>query len=507
MTRRRRYKQGVDRQEELALPTRVDDYVSQDNPVRAIDAYVESLNLAELGFTNTSPKLTRGQPAFPPQALLKLYLYGYLNRLRSSRQLERECYRNLEVIWLMEGLKPSYKTICNFRDANRQAIVAVNRDFVQLCRELDLYCAELEAIDGSFIRGNVNPKNIYTEDRLQKLLERTEKHSREYLQALEEADAAKGEEDERGGPPAGGAGLGEKLAKLRERQEKHKGRLAKLQESGEKQLAEVDEDARLLGKNNQRVAGYNAQIVVDEKHKLIVAYDVVQDGNDEQQLEPMAKAAKAVLEVEELEAVADAGYFNAQQIKNCQEDQIEVYVPEPNKNSQAEREGRFTREEFHYQEETNSYLCPAGQELRYKTTQTRSEKKVYQYRSQTKLCTACPLRLQCLPKKTPYRQVSRWEHEEVLEEHRRRMAAKGREMIAKRACLAEHPFGTWKVWWGWTHFLQRGLAKVRAEMSLFVLTYNFRRVLSILGVEKFWAYCQRRAKNRSESPVFGIAGA
>lgn len=490
---RRRYKTGIDRNQGLLLPMSVEEYVSQDNPVRAIDAYVESLDLGSLGFTNTSEKLTPGQPAFSPQSLLKLYLYGYLNRIRSSRQLEQECQRNLEVIWLMQGLRPVYKTIANFRKDNLKGIQAVNRDFVKLCKELDLFGRELVAIDGSFFRGNVGKKSIYTEAHLKKTLKKIEQHIDEYLQEMEQVDA---NESEQGLSEQGE--LQEKLAQLRKRQQAHHARLQKLQDSGEKQLAEVDEDARLLSKKGSgTVAGYNVQTAIDDKNKLIVTAEVTQEGNDERQLEPMSLEAKAALEVEKLDVVADAGYFSALQIKNCEDAKIMSYVPVPDKTAQVRQQGRFGREEFSYQPESDTYLCPAEKVLRFKSTQLKGEKKIFHYTSQASICSQCPLKDQCLPPKTSYRQVTRWEHESVIERHRERMEQKGRAMMRKRTDLAEHPFGTIKMWCGWTHFLLRGLEKVRAEFSLLTLCYNLKRVLKIIGLTAFCDYCQTRRSLRS----------
>jgi transposase len=473
---KRRYKEGIDRQQSYLLPPKLDEYVSEDNPVRVIDVYVDSLDLEGLGFKNTAGELSAGQPAFPPKALLKLYLYGYLHRVRSSRRLEQECQRNLEVIWLMEGLRPGYKTIADFRKDNLEALKAVNRDFVQLCKELDLFGGELVSLDGSFFRGNVGKKRIFTEQRLKKGLEQIEKHISKYLQALDQSDAEEAEPGRTDPKPD----LQEKLAQLRERQREQQLRLLKLQASGEKQLAEVDEDARLLHKNGQTVAGYNVEAAVDAKNKLFVVAEATQEGNDEQQLEPLAKAAKAELERKQLEpeeeeaqtepesqpfaVTADAGFFNAQQIKNCVEAGIIPYVPEPEKTNQASLQGRFVRDDFSYCADTNSYTCPAGEELRYKKTHT-----------------------------TPYRQVTRWEHEDVIDAHRQRMAEKGREMMHQRACLSEHPFGTLKLSSGWTHFLLRGLNKVQAELSLMMWSYNFKRVLNILGLEALRTYCLQRA--------------
>jgi transposase len=466
--------------------------VSADNPVRAIDAYVDSLDLQALGFQHAGGEMTPGQPAFPLAALLKLCLYGYLHRVRSSRQLEAECQRNLEVIWLVGGLRPGYKTIADFRKDNLPPLKAVNRDFVQLCKELDLFGAELVGIDGSFFRGNVGKKSLYTQDRLQRALLRVEQDIARYLQALEQAD-------QQADPPSpSDPRLAEKLTQLRERQQKRR-QLQQLEESGQTQIAEVDPDARLLSKPGQgSLAGYNVQVAVDEKHKLLVVGQVVQDGNDEQQLLPMAQAAQAELGVEALNSVEDAGYFNAVQLKQCMDQGITPYVPEPDKQAQTRQQGRFTQADFCYEAQTHTVVCPAGQRWVYHATRKKGDKILWDFRSTPGVCAACPLKGQCLPAKTPYGTLTRWEHEAILEAHRARMHAQGAEKMRQRAALCEHPFGTLKLGLGWTHFCLRGLAKVRAEFSRMMLSYNFRRVLNLLGLEGLRSYCRAR---RRASPV------
>lgn len=492
----RRYKQGIDRQQVMLLPPSVNEYITEDNPVQAIDVYVNSLDMEALGFRYTSGGVTAGQPAYPPAALLKMYLYGYLNRIRSSRRLEREAQRNLEVIWLMQGLRPSYKTIADFRKDNLKPLKAVNRDFVQMCQELGLYGGELVGIDGSYFRGNVNKSQIYTEKRLKESLERLEKQIAAYLQELEEVDEEEARREKTEGD------IQEKLEALKTRQAEHQERLAKLQASEETQLAEVDEDARLLSKNGQTVAGYNVQHVVDEKHKLLVACEATNAGNDQNQLEPMAKKAKQVLGVDELLALADAGYFDAKAIKACLEAGITPYVPEPDWNTRVREQGRFSREDFHYHAEEDCYKCPAGQLLKRIRSSLKNSKRIFGYASQASVCAQCPLKGQCLPEKTPYRQINRWEHEHILDAHRVRMKEQGKKRMQQRAALAEHPFGTLKLWCGWNHFLLRGKEKVDAEMNFLMLCYNFKRALNILGLEKFRAYCQKRVINYSQKPIF-----
>lgn len=483
---KRRYKQGVDRAQGFLLPPSMEEYVGQDNPVRAIDSYVESLDLAELGFQSASGKETPGQPAYHPKVHLKLYLSGYLNRIRSSRRLETECYRNLEVMWLVQGQHPSHQAIANFRKDNLKALKQVNQDFVTLCKELDLFAAELVAIDGTFLRGNVSKAHIYTADRLQRALEHIQTDILAYLQEMEQGD------QEASAARQADPQLQGKLTKLRAKQQKRAEQLAQLEASGEKQIAEVDEDARLLNKRGGTVAGYNVQIAVDSRHKLLVTSAVVQDNNDERQLAPMGQAAKAVRAVERLATTQDLGYFNAQQIKECLAHDITPYVPEPDKQAQTRQQGRFPRDAFQYDAQANVYRCPHGKELKFSRVVSKGEKQMHHYCSPVPVCAQCPVKGQCLPKKMAYRTISRWEHEALIETHRERMAKHGRAMMRQRAAICEHVFGTLKQWCGWTHFLLRGLEKVRGEMSLMMLAYNFKRVLNILGMGQFRAYCQIR---------------
>lgn len=490
---KRRYKQGQNRQQGMLMPPRVEEYVTEENPVRAIDAYVDSLDIAALGFGHTCGGLSPGQPAYPPGMLVKLYLYGYLNHIRSSRKLEKETQRNLEVIWLMEGLRPSYKTIADFRKDNLEALKGVNKDFLQVCKELGLFGGELVGIDGSFFHGNVNRRNIYTEKQLQKALEKLEKQIENYLEEMDRAD------EEEDSVEVDGKSMKEKLTALKERQQKHKERLKKLRESGEKQLAEVDEEARLLFKNGKSVAGYNVQIAVDEKHKLLIACEVTNEGNDLKQLAPMAKQAKQVLGVETLKAVADTGYFNGQHFKACIEAGITPYVPEQDSQKRMLRQGRFSRRDFHYNAELDGYECPAGQLLgRSGSYVNKSGKLMLRYRCKTPICAQCEYKARCLSKKVPFRQIDRWEHEEIVEAHRERMCQQGGEKMRQRAVLVEHPFATLKLDGGHSHFLLRGKEKVSTEAALLMLSYNLKRVLNILGVETFRTYCLQRAKKRSE---------
>ena len=476
---KRRYQQGTERCSMKLLPPSIDDYVSQDNPVRVIDAFVDSLDLSEMGFINSSGELKAGQPAYDPADLLKLYIYGYINRIRSSRRLEHESQRNLELIWLIKELKPSYKTISDFRKNNPEALKKVNKDFVLFCRDLELLGGEFVAIDGAFFNGNASKHSILTENKIKKNLERIENAISDYLSKLDETDNS----DE---TPFGKAfDVKEKLEQLKKKRLTFENHRKELLQSKEKQLSQTDPDARLLVKSGQKVAGYNIQIAVDEKHKLIVESEVTSDGNDSAQLYPMASKSKNTLGVKELIAAADAGYYQQEQIKNCVDEGIIPYIKKPNKSFVAKKQGRFTRDDFVFEAENNRYKCPKGQYLSCVGTEINRGKTAIRYKSSTSTCRNCSLKAKCLPAKTLYRQIHRWEHEEIIENHDKRMAEYGDTAMKKRGAIVEHPFGTLKLWCGWTHFLVRGRKKVSGEWSLLMFCYNFKRVLNILGGHKF----------------------
>lgn len=484
----RTYKSGERREQVSLLPARVEDYVGRDNPVRAIEAYVGTLDLVELGFGHAQRGLSVGQPPYDPADLLKLYLYGYLNQVRSSRRLEREAQRNLELIWLLKGLTPGYRTIGNFRKENWAALKAVNRSFVLLARELDLVSGTLVAIDGSFFDGNASKGSITTRKKLAEQLAVLDRDIEAYGKALDANDA--GEVERSGGGDDGGGGdgdLAQKVAALMTKRAEAQADLAGLEATDETQLSRTDADARLLSKSGQRVAGYNVQIAVDDKHALIVASEVVNDGNDTGQLDKMATAAKAALGVETLQVVADAGYYNGPALKGCEEQDIVAYVPQPERDSRLAAQGRFTHEEFVYDGETDSYRCPAAERLlRTKKPRKNGDRVEIRYVSRKAVCDACPLRLRCVTDKQPTREILRWEDEEVIERHRARMQ-NANDMMRRRKALVEHPFGTLKCRAGYRHFLVRGFAKVRGEWSLMALCYNFTRLLSILGFDGFMA--------------------
>ena len=488
----RTFKAGMDREQVSFLPPRIEDYVERDNPVRAIEAFVCGLDLLELEFQHAEYGGGPGQPPYDPADLLKLYLYGYLNRVRSSRNLAREAERNLEVIWLLKALRPGYRTIANFRRDNSKALKAANRKFVVLMRELGLVGATLVAIDGAFFHGDASKASIKSRKRLEAELVAVDRDIEAYHREVEANDA---QEQAQSSSDSGGDGgdMAEKVAALMEKRARTEADLKRLEQSGEAQLSTTDADARLLSKSGQVVSGYNVQIAVDEKHKLIVASEVVNDGNDTGQLYEMAKAAKEALEVETLEVVADAGYFNGRALKECEDNGIVAYVPSATRTGRLEAQGRFTHEDFAYDAAENAYRCPAGALMRpTKTPKINGNRREAVYLSRKSACDACTLRARCLSPKARTRAIYRWEHQEVIDRHCERMKH-ATDRMKQRKSLVEHPFGTLKCRAGYRHFLVRGFNKVRGDWSLMALCYNFARVLTILGFEDFMAILARCA--------------
>jgi transposase len=489
----RTFKAGESREQPSLLPARIEDYVGADNPVRAIEGFVCALDLAKLGFRHADRGAEEvGQPPYDPADLLKLYLYGYINQIRSSRRLEREACRNLELIWLLKSLKPGYRTIANFRKENWAALKALNRSFVLLVRELGLIGGSVVAIDGSFFHGDASKASIFTRKRLAEQIAKLDLEIEAYGKSLEDNDAEEARQDRTDGPRNGGRGdggdIGTKVAALMAKRSRAQADLARLAENGETQLSLTDPDARLLVKNGQGIAGYNVQVAVDDKHKLIVASEVVNDSSDVGQLHAMGRAAKEALDARTLQALADEGYYSSSELKACEDDGITAYVPVPEGNGQLEKKGRFSLKDFSYDSVADAYLCPVGQLLHrtkgsWENTSGRIE---IRYASRKAICRACPLKARCLSPKAATRTIRRWEHEDVLERHRARMQGAG-ALRRRRSALVEHPFGTIKCRAGYRHFLVRGFNKVRGEWSLMALCYNFTRVLNILGFEGFMA--------------------
>jgi transposase len=464
------------------FPARMDDFVDGAHPLRAFDAYVEHLDLKKLGYRHTQAnEENRGQPAYPPGALLKLYLYGYLNRIASSRRLARECERNLEVMWLLEGLRPCYKTISDFRSRNRDAIRATHREFILFCNALSLFGGSCIAVDGSFFKGNASRKSFKTVARMKEKLAEVEAHIRCWERALDDEESAAtalGDEAEKEDLP-------EKLKAWEDRKRDIEQTLKAWEEQGKTQESRTDPDARLLNKGSQKVAGYNVQIAVDDRHHLIVADAVTSDPNDLRQLHPLSVQAKAVLGVAALDVLADGGYYSAAQLVACLDEGLVPYVPEPSPKSKRP-ESRYTADTFEYEAKRDCYRCPAaGHELkRSGQPRTQNGQRIQRYAASGTVCQSCPLRDNCIRRTSRCRELWRSEHETLLHAHRTRMQANP-EKVRLRGALVEHPFGTLKTRSGWSHFLLRGREKVLAEWSLMVLSYNFTRVLNILGIARF----------------------
>jgi transposase len=468
------YKSGVDRDQQILFPESVDEYVSPDNPVRFIDAFVAGLDMAKLGFGRATPA-TEGAPGYDPRDMLKLYIYGYVNKTRSSRRLERETHRNLEAIWLMGKLRPDHKTISEFRRKHPEALKKTSREFTLLCGKLELFSGELVFVDGSKIRAVNSKDRNFTPAKLKKLLARIDAHIEQYLAELEAQDQA-----EEGQPGATDPQLQEKLQALRERKKAYEGYEAYLKESGESQLSLTDPESRLMKLQGDLKVCYNAQIAVDARHHLIVADDVTNQENDLNQLAPMAIAAKEMLGVDTLEVGADAGYHNGPQVVECEQNEIVPYAPKPKTSSKNDGEGRYTKEAFTYSAERDAYRCPAGEWLGL-STQTVVNGRTLRYYANWQACAGCPLREQCTTGKQG-RRIMRTPEEERLEAMAERLKEKPGLMVQRKSTV-EHPYGTIKWWGDGGYFLLKGLKKVRGEFSLMTLGYNLKRLLNLFEVE------------------------
>lgn len=483
--------EGVGRGQASLFPAQLDDYVAEDNPVRAVDAFVDGLDLAKLGFT-TEP-LATGRPGYQPATMLKIYIYGYLNRIPSSRRLERECQRNVELIWLTGKLAPDHKTIADFRKDNGKAIREVCRAFVLLCRQLDLLSEASVAIDGSKFKAVNARDNNFTQAKMKRRLERIDESITRYMEQLVTADRqiAGGNDSV---PQAKVDRLKDKITKLKEEVARLNAINKDLQRSEDEQISLTDPDSRSMATSGKDtgIVGYNVQAAVDTKHHLIVVHEVTNVGSDRHQLANMAKMARAELGSEKLDVVADRGYYEGGEIKACEDAGISVTLPKP-QTSGAKAEGRFGKQDFVYKPEENAYRCPAGETLPYRFTNVQDGKTVHRY--WTHACKVCRLKSLCTPSKE--RRIFRWEHEAVLEKVQARLDRAPEAMTVRRS-TAEHPFGTIKCWMGATHFLTMTLPKVATEMALNVLAYNMKRVMNIIGVDKLLeAMRAAMAKSRS----------
>jgi transposase len=470
----RRFVEGTDRGQSTLFPECLEDWIGENNPVRAIDVFVEELNLAELGFSGVEPEAT-GRPAYHPSVLLKLYIYGYLNRVQSSRRLEREAGRNVEVMWLTGRLAPDHKTIADFRKDNGPAIRKVCAQFVALCRELGLLTAASVAIDGSKFKAVNNRDKNFTRTKMERRLAQIEESVARYLSQLDTADLQEPSE----ALAAKTAHLKEKLAKLATEVERLKAIEKEMLASPDQQISLTDPDSRSMATSGRGsgVVGYNVQVAVDTEHHLIVAHEVTNTGSDRSQLANIASQAKEVLGADHLDAVADRGYFNSPEILACEQANITVTLPKP-MTSGAKADGRFGKQDFAYLPTEDVYRCPAGEKLTYRYTNEESGRMLRHY--WTTACPQCPLQSQCTS--GPERRIKRWEHEHVLEAAQERLD-KNPQAMRQRRETAEHPFATLKMRMGATHFLMKRLPKVATEMALHVLAYNLTRVINVIGVQ------------------------
>jgi len=469
-----RFIEGEDRQQVSLMPECLDDYIAHDNSVRVIEAFVGELDLIELGFDGATPAST-GRPAYHPAALLKIYIYGYLNRIQSSRRLERECQRNVELMWLTGRLAPDFKTIADFRRDNGKGIRNVCRRFVVLCRDLKLFSQAMVAIDSSKFKAVNSRDRNFTPAKIDKRQQQIEESIQRYLDALETADRTQPAELE-----AKTERLQDKIKALLEQMRRMDRIKDRLTREPDAQLSLTDRDARSMMSQAKGtgIVGYNVQATVDAKHHLIVAHEVTNVGTDRAQLSKMALAAREAMGKTKLQAVADRGYYNSPELKACDDAGIVTYVPKP-MTSIARAEGRFSKANFIYIARDDEYECPARQRAIYRYTSEDNGLLIRVY--WTSACPACPMKAQCTT--GDYRRIRRWEHEAVLEAVQRRLDRRLDAMTLRRRTI-EHVFGTLKHWMGSTHFLTRRLPNVSTEMSLHVLAYNLKRVMTILGIAK-----------------------
>jgi transposase len=473
-----RFIEGEPRSQSVLFPERLEDWIAQDNPVRAVEAFVEELDLAKLGFDRAEPADT-GRPAYHPADLLKIYIYGYLNRIPSSRRLEREAQRNVELMWLTGRLAPDFKTVADFRRDNGEAIRKVCREFVELSRQLGLFGDSVVAIDGSKFKAVNNRDKNFTPHKLKARMQQLEESIARYLNDLDRADR-----EPASVPAARVSQLKEKIATVKEQVRKLHRIEQQLQGAPDQQVSLTDPDARSMATSGRGtgIVGYNVQAAVDTEHHMIVAHEVTNVGHDRSQLAAMSKLAPDALGGEQLTVLADRGYFDGEEILKCGEERITTLVPKPiTSNSRAD--GRFDKRDFIYISERDEYRCPAGERAIWRMTTVENGRKMHRYWPSA--CPRCPIKSRCTP--SDYRRIARWEHEQVLDAMQHRLDRTPQASRLRRQTV-EHPFGTLKAWMGATHFLTKTLPQVRTEMSLQVLAYNLKRALNIFGTQLLVAF-------------------
>lgn len=466
---------GENRSQITLFPEAIDDYIMNDNPVRVIEVFINSLDMQELGFQRANPNII-GRPAYDPRDLLKLYLYGYMNRIRSSRRLETEAGRNLELLWLLRKLKPDFKTIADFRKDNPVGIKGVFKQFTLLCKEWELYSQKVVAVDGSKFRASNSKRNNFSEKKIQRHLKYIDEKINTYLQQLDSND-----EDEADIHVPSEEEIKKRIVELKQRKQKYITLQKEMAETGASEVSTTDPDARLMAVNNNGLeVSYNVQTVVDQKHKLVVDSEVINNPADQGQLNMMAKKAKEVLGVEEIKVLADKGYYSSKDLVKCEKDHIETYVPKQRFTGNIANP-EFQPDKFQYNEEQDHYICPAGRPLYPGKIREVKEVKYRVYKNH-RACQQCKLKDQCT-KSQKGRAIHRNIDQALLDEIDQR-TSKNKELYMQRQMLVEHPFGTVKRAWGFSYFLTRGQKSVGTENKLHFLAYNIRRVISILGVKE-----------------------
>ena len=463
----------------------LEQQVGPANPVRLMDAFVDKLDLLQLGFTSTVHK-TEGRPPYAPGVLLKLYLYGYLNKIRSSRKLEKECIRNIELQWLLQNLTPNYHTIADFRKLHAQPLQSMFKIYVQFLSDAGLLGKTTIAVDGSKFKAVNSKKNNYNQKKIDKHRGFIEDKTAKYLQELDELDKQESNSDE---VTVKKEKIAEVLAKLKERTIKYDTLQEQLDTTTDKQISTNDGDSRsiIIVKNIVEVA-YNTQNAVDDKHNLIVHTEAT-NSNDGKALYKAATQAKENLQLQKEDTItvlADKGYHTGAELQQCQQDNMITHVAYKDQPSVKHIATEFLSENFSYEKATDSYTCPAGATLttlgtwhnkKGEANETSFRFKTYR----TDACKTCTLRTKCT--KLPKRIVQRSEYQDAVDVNDNNIK-KNPHYYKRRQAIVEHPFGTIKRHWGFTHTLVKGLAKVNGEMNLIMFCYNFLRTKNILGFDK-----------------------
>ncbi len=466
----KRFIAGQDRTQSTLLPELLDEYITEENPVRVIDLFVDQLDLASLGFEGVVPADT-GRPSYHPAVLLKLYVYGYLNRIQSTRRLETEALRNVELMWLITRLAPDFKTIANFRRENGKAIRKVCAQFIELCRQMNLFTDAMVAIDGSKFKAVNSSDQNFTQAKIKRRIQEAQASIAQYLKDLEAADLRSPAQS-----TAHQVRLKERIALFTEQMAQLQAIEEKVQAAPDKQISMSDPDARSMQHRGGGIVGYNVQAAVDTKNHLIVAHELTNVGHDRSALAKIAGQAKAALQATELTVVADKGYYSGQEIKDCMESGVTPIMPKCN-TSNNRANGLFNKNAFIYHPDKNEYECPAGEALIERFRTVEHGKTLLAYWSSS--CSTCTLKPQCTTS-VENRRIKRWEHEAVLDQMQGNLEAMPDAMKIRR-CTIEHTFGTLKSWMGATHFLTKTKEHVSTEISLHILAYNLKRVMKIMG--------------------------